>query len=88
MITIKPLNASQSWRGKFYKKGATQIPEDLAIALGLAPQPDPETKSPTVGDLPDRGEEAIAQPTEQTEETGKTGASPPPKQGKRRSRQS
>lgn len=51
MITVNPLPESYSWKGKRYKKGSIQIPEDLAQALGLMPT---EQKS----------EEPIAPPSE------------------------
>lgn len=37
MVCVEPLTRSQSWRGTRYLKGSTSIPDELAIALGLAP---------------------------------------------------
>ena len=37
-ITVPPLKIRYGWHGASYPAGATSIPEDLAIALDLAPK--------------------------------------------------
>jgi hypothetical protein len=45
------LTFNVGWRGATYLKGDRQIPEELAIALGLTSQVMEESKSDTLTDL-------------------------------------
>lgn len=36
------LDKENLWQGKSYGPGEVEIPDDLAVALGLAPEPQPE----------------------------------------------
>ncbi|MGG6295291.1 hypothetical protein ACQ4M4_12950 [Leptolyngbya sp. AN02str] len=55
MVSIPPLTAAKSWRGKLYRKGCTLVPEDLAIALGVLPLPTQPVTSTSEDDLSESG---------------------------------
>lgn len=69
-MKVQPLTESQSWKGTFYPKGSTEIPDDLAEALGLKAKEPIAPPEPVTGNVTSEESE---EPTKHRRKRGEGG---------------